>query len=101
MRDESRPSSMSMLGKLAEKIVRTLDEESCRLRFNDEAGWTYYPPTRIPYEDAEGEPEPPYSFSWPHDLIREVNVLILSRGMDPLRAIQAVEKKHLRKEYKH
>ncbi len=70
------------------------------LRFNDEAGWTYYPPTRIPYEDAEAEPEPAYSFYWPHNLIDEVNVLILSKSMDPLRAIQAVEKKHLRKKHK-
>jgi hypothetical protein len=28
------------------------------LRFYDEAGWTYYPPTRIPYEDVEAESEP-------------------------------------------
>ena len=71
------------------------------LRFNGEAGWTYSPPTRIPYEDAEGEPEPLYFFSWPQDLICEVNVLIVSEGVDPLKAIQVVEKKHLRKEYKH
>jgi hypothetical protein len=71
------------------------------LRFNNEAGWTYFPPTRIPYEDIEDEPEPLYSFYWPHTLIHEANVLILSKGMDPLQAIQTIEKKHLRREYKH
>ena len=69
------------------------------LRFH-EAGWTYYPPTRIPYEDVEAEPEPAYSFSWPHNLIYEVNVLILSKRMDPLKAIQAIEKKYLRRKQK-
>ncbi len=71
------------------------------LRFSNETGWTCCPPTRIPYEDAEDEPEPLYFFYWPLDLIHEVNVLILSKGMEPLKAIQVIEKKHLRKEYKH
>jgi len=70
------------------------------LRFSDETGWTHYRAMRIPYEDAEEEPEPLYSFFWPHELIHEVNVLILSKGLDPLKAIRVVEKKHLRKEHK-
>ena len=70
------------------------------LRFSVETGWTHYPPTPIPYEDPGGEPEPAYSFIWSHYLIHKANVLILSKGMEPLKAIQAVEKKHLRKEHK-
>jgi len=69
------------------------------LRFSDETGWTHYRPTPIPYE-PDGEPEPLYSFYWPHELIHEVNVLILSKGLDPLKAIQAVEKKHLMKQHR-
>src|SRR5262249_13723701 len=67
------------------------------LRFCGEFWWTRYAPTPIPYEDAETEPEPTYSFIWPHRLIHEVNVLILSKAIDPLKAIQIVKKRHLKK----
>ena len=70
------------------------------LRFSDEVGWTYYRATRIPYEDEEDEPEPLYSFFWPHELIHEVNVLILSKGMEPLKAIHIVEERDLKKKHK-
>ena len=69
-------------------------------RFCGEIWWTRYPPTPIPYEDSETEPEPTYSFIWPHHLIHEVNVLILSKGIDPLKAIHIVEQTHLKKKQK-
>ena len=70
------------------------------LRFTDETGWAHYPPTPIPYEDPEREAEPTYSFFWSEYLIHEVNVLILSKGMDPLKAIHTVEQKHLKKKHR-
>ena len=70
------------------------------LRFSDETGWTYYRSTRIPYEDAEDEPKPAYSFIWSHYLIHKANVLILSKGMEPMKAIRIVEETHLKKKHK-
>ncbi len=67
------------------------------LRFDDETGWTYRPPTPIPYEDPGGEPARAYLLFWSHDLIREANLLV-SKGMDPLKAIHIVEEKHLKRE---
>jgi len=66
------------------------------LRFDDENGWIYHPPTPIPYADPGGEPKPAYSLFWSHDLIREVN-LLTSKEMDPLKAIHIVVARHLKK----
>jgi hypothetical protein len=71
------------------------------LRYTQENGWTYCPPTSIPYEDPGSEPKPAYSFFWSHYLIHEANVLILSKGMDPLEAIHIVEQTYLKKKQKH
>ena len=70
------------------------------LRLSVETGWTHYPPTPIPYEDPGGEPEPAYSFIWSHYLIHKANVLILSKGMEPLKAIHTVEETYLKKKHK-
>ena len=69
------------------------------LRFSNETGWTHYPPTPIPYEDPNDEPEATYSFFWSHYLIHKVNVLIQSEGMDPLKAIHIVEETHLKRRH--
>ena len=71
------------------------------LRFTEENGWTYCPPTSIPYEDAESETTPAYSFLWDQYLIHKANALILSKGIDPLKAIHIVEQIHLKKRHKH
>ena len=73
------------------------ESETMPLVFDNKTGWTQHPPTPVPYEAPEHEPETTYSFFWPHDLIHEANVLILSKGMDPLKAIHIVDQTRLKK----